>query len=85
MTEQTERIDRGDVSIRELAERIGKSPRTIARWTSESREEYLSRAAERHRKVRELRAEGMTMRAIAEELGISLRSVHYAIHHAKNV
>lgn len=85
MTEQLRKFDRGDMSIRELADKTGLSTNTIIRRTSKSREEYLSRAAERHRKVRELRAEGMTMRAIAEELGISLRSVHYAIHHAKNV
>jgi len=85
MTEQMEKIDRGDVSIRELADRTGLSPRTVARWTSEPREEYLSRAADRHRRIRQLRDQGMTMRAIAAELGVSVRTVHYAIHDAKNV
>lgn len=85
MTEQLQKIDRGGMSVRELAKKTGLSTNTIIRWTSAPREEYLSRAAERHRKVRELRAEGMTMRAIAEELGISLQTVHYAVHHAKNV
>jgi len=85
MTEQVEKIDRGGMSIRELADKTGLSPRTIERWTSRPRDEYLSEAAERHRKIRELRDQGMTMRAIAAELGVGVRTVHYAIHDAKNV
>lgn len=42
----------------------------------EDREEYLGRAAERRDAVRKLRAEGMTIRAIAQQLGLSVGTVH---------
>lgn len=78
MTNQ--RMPRNGRSVRELAEKTGFSTNTIIRWTSEPRDVYLNRAEERHQKILELRAEGLSMRAIASQLGISARAVHYAVH-----
>jgi len=79
MAEQ-KRIPRNGLSIRELAERIGRSPATVARYTSEPREEYEARTAARHDRIRGLRAEGLSMRAIATELNVSVGTVHYALN-----
>lgn len=67
-------------SARVLAERFGVHPTTIRRTVAQSREDYLAEAAARHERIRAMRAEGMTMRAIAEREGVSARAVHYAIH-----
>lgn len=74
------RIPRNGKTARELAEKTGMSPRTAQRWTSEPREVYLGRAAERREKIHELREKGLSMRAIAEEVGIAVSAVHYALH-----
>lgn len=68
------------MTARELSERTGYSIRTAQNWTSEPREVYLARAAERHEKIRQLREQGMTMREIANQVGVSARAVHYALH-----
>ena len=68
--------NRNGWSVRELAEKTGASPRSIANWTSEPRKKYLARANEKRAKVAELRAQGLTMRAIADELGCSVGTVH---------
>ena len=81
MTE-LQRHPRNGLSIRELAERIGKSPATVARYTSEPRDQYEARVAARHARISELRAEGLSMRAIAAELDISVGTVHYALKKA---
>lgn len=73
------RLPRNGMTVRELAERTGVSTASIIRWTSEPRETYLSRAEERREKIRELRAAGKTMRAIAAELGCSVGTVHNAL------
>lgn len=78
-----ERIPRNGLSIRELAKRIGRSQSTVARYTSEPREVYLARVSERHQRILELREEGMTMAAIASELGITPGAVHYALNKQK--
>jgi hypothetical protein len=78
------RIPRNGRTAREMAERTGMSVRTAQRWTSEPREVYLDRAAQRRARVLALRAEGMSMRAIAQDLGITVGAVHYAIHHDEN-
>lgn len=49
----------------------------------EPREDYLARAEERGRRVLELRAEGKTIRAIAEELDVSVGTVHRHIKAAR--
>jgi len=83
MAEQN-RIPRNGLSIRELAERIGRSPATVARYTSEPREAYEARTAARHGRIRELRTEGLSMRAIAAELNVSVGTVHYALNKDKS-
>lgn len=70
------RIPRNGKTVRELVEKTGFSTNTIIRWTSEPRENYLARANEKRAKVAELRAQGLTMRAIAKELGCSVGTVH---------
>lgn len=79
MTSVYGRYPRGGRTAREAAKWSGKSIRTAQRWTSEPRETYLSRAQERREKIRELRAAGKTMRAIAAELGCSVGTVHNAL------
>lgn len=74
--------NRNGWSVRELAEKTGASPRAIANWTSEPREDYLARADEKRRRVQELRAKGLTIRAIAAETGYSVGTVH---RYAKDV
>lgn len=67
-----ERFPRNGLTAAELARRTGKHITTIQRWTSEPREVYEARADERRRKIVEMRGRGMTMRAIAAELGVSV-------------
>lgn len=67
-------------TARELAERFGVSTRTIQRTVAQPREEYLAAAAQRRARIRSMRLEGMTMRAIAEREGITVGAVHYALH-----
>ncbi len=71
-----QRIPRGGLTARELADRIGCTPQTIRRWTAEPREDYLARAQEKRRRVRDLRARGLSIRAIAQETGYSVGTVH---------
>lgn len=73
------RYPRGGKTAREAAEWAGSSIRTAQRWTAQPREIYLSRAQERRMKIRELRATGMSMRAIAAEVGCSVGTVHNAL------
>lgn len=77
------RIPRNGKTIREVAEGTGLSTATIERWTSEPREDYLARADEKRRRVRELRAQGLSMRAIAAEIGCSVGTVHRYVHEEK--
>jgi len=74
-----ERIPRNGKTAREVAEKTGLSIRTIMEWTAESRETYLSRAEQRRQKIRELRKTGLSMRAIAAEVGCSVGTVHNAV------
>lgn len=79
MTSVYGRHSRSGKTAREAAEWASCSIRTAQRWTSEPRETYLSRAQQRRERIRELRATGMTMRAIAAELGCSVGTVHNAL------
>lgn len=79
-----ERIPRNGKTAREVAEKTGLSIRTIMEWTAESRETYLSRAEQRRQKIRELRETGLSMRAIAAEVGCSLGTVHNALAKDEN-
>lgn len=71
-------------TARELARQFGVSPRTIQRAIAEPRADFEARAAQRHERVRELRTEGLSMRAIAAELDISVGAVHYALNKDKS-
>lgn len=74
------RIPRSGKTAREIAEKTGLSIRTIMEWTAEPRETYLSRAEQRRQKIRELRETGLSMRAIAAEVGCSVGTVHNALN-----
>lgn len=67
---------------RVLAERAGVSERTIKRYIAEPRDEYDARVSARHSRIRELRAEGKSYRAIAAELNVSIGTVQYALNKA---
>lgn len=77
------RYPRGGRTAREMAERAGMSVRTAQRWTSEPRSAFLGRARERGEEILALRATGMTMRAIAAEVGCSVGTVHRHIAAAR--
>lgn len=74
---------RRNLTAREAAERFGVSIRTIQRTVAEPRDEWEARARKRHERIRELRAEGMSMRAIATEVGVTVSTVHYALSKAQ--
>ena len=71
------------LTAKEAAARVGRSPRTIRRWTSEPREVFLKRADEKRKRVQELRAKGLSMRAIAAEIGCSVGLVHRYVKEAE--
>ncbi|MDN6554499.1 MAG: helix-turn-helix domain-containing protein [Bifidobacterium mongoliense] len=75
-----ERLPRNGYSIAAAAKKLGVSESTVKRWTSEPREEFVARVAARHARIRELRSEGQSMRAIAAEVGVSVGTVHYALN-----
>jgi len=77
------RIPRNGKTIREVAEGTGLSTATIERWTSEPRADYLARANEKRARVKELRAKGLSMRAIAAEIGCSVGTVHRYVKEAE--
>lgn len=74
-----ERIPRNGYSISQAAKKLGVSHATVVRWTSEPRDEYEARVSARHEQIRELRSRGLSMRAIADELGVSVGTVHYVL------
>lgn len=66
-------------TARELAARLGVSERTIRSYVAQPRAEFLSDAQKRRESIRELRKTGMSMRAIATEVGCSVGTVHNAL------
>lgn len=58
-------------TARELAEQLGISTSTVRRLMAEPRDQYLARANAKREQVAELRAEGLSVRVIAEKLEIS--------------
>lgn len=75
-----DRLPRHGRTARELAERTGYTIRNVQNWTSEPREVYLSRAAKRHEKIRQLREQGLSMREIAQQMDCTVGAVHYALN-----
>lgn len=75
-----QRLPRNGKTAREVAEKTGLSVSTIMRWTAQPREDYLAEAATRRQRIHALRAEGLSMRAIAEREGVTVGAVHYALH-----
>lgn len=73
------RYPRNGRTAREMAAKVGISVRTAQRWTSQPRDEYLAAAAQRREKIRALRANGLSMRAIAAEVGCGVGTVHRAL------
>lgn len=65
----------------ELAKRFGVTARTIRNTVAEERSVYLSRAERRRQQIRELREQGLSMRAIADEVGCSVGTVHNALNY----
>ncbi|WP_237187432.1 helix-turn-helix domain-containing protein [Rothia nasimurium] len=62
---------RRNKTARELSKKFGISERTVRTMIAEPREDFIARANKRRQEVSELRAKGLSVRAIAEELGIS--------------
>lgn len=83
MTLTTRPHPRNGWTLRQLAEKTGASERSIARWTSEPREVYLERANEKRTEILKLRLQGLSIKAIAEELGCSVGIVHKYVTEAK--
>ena len=68
------------VTAREVAERTGKTARTVRRYFAEDREDFEGRAAARRERAAELRAEGKTYREIADDMGVSTGTVGRLLH-----
>lgn len=70
-------------TAKQLAAQFGVSERTIRKAIAQPRDEYEREAAERHERIRELHAQGLSYRAIAETVGLkSPSAVHYALKKA---
>jgi transposase len=70
-------------TAKQLAAQFGVSERTIRKAIAQPRDEYEREAAERHERIRELHAQGLSYRAIAEAVGLkSPSAVHYALKKA---
>lgn len=68
---------------KEAGKKVGRSARTIRRWSSIPREEWLAQANERREAVKHLRLQGLPMATIAKELDVSIGTVHRYIAEAR--
>jgi transposase len=66
---------RRQFTARQAAERLGVTTRTVQRLMAEPRDQYLARANTKREQIADLRAEGLSIRAIAEKLEISKSTV----------
>lgn len=66
---------RRQFTARQAAERLGVTTRTVQRLMAEPRDQYLARANTKREQIADLREEGLSVRAIAEKLGISKSTV----------
>ena len=71
------------LTAREIADRTGKSVRTVYRYTAEPRADFLARAAARRSEAVKLRSEGRKYAEIAERMNISTGIVGRLIHDAR--
>lgn len=62
---------RRNKTARELAETFNVTPKTIRNHFAESREDYEARAVLRRQQIIDLRRQGLTCKAIAENLQVS--------------
>ena len=74
---------RRNQTAREIAAKEECSPRSIRRLIAEPRAEFEARAAEKRRRVVELREQGLKYREIAVEMNISPGTVATILHHAR--
>lgn len=72
-------FDRKGLTVREVAERTGLSERTVVRWTSRPREEYLLEASARREVIRAMYVGGHSVAEIMEAEGCSRATVYRAL------
>ena len=58
-------------TAREIAHRFGISERTVRTMIAEPRDQYLARADHKRKQAAELRAQGLSVRRIAEQIVVS--------------
>ena len=76
---------RRQFTAREAAEGLGVTTRTVQRLMAEPRDQYLARAETKRKQVAALRANGLSVRAIANELEISKSTAgRYVQEYEKN-
>jgi DNA-directed RNA polymerase specialized sigma24 family protein len=75
------KFDRGGRSIREVAQIMGVNAVTVAKYTSDPREEYLARAQSRREQIQAAYLSGRykTLQEIANAMDCSLSTVNRAI------
>lgn len=78
-----ERAQRRKMTAKEAAARLGVSERTVQRIAAEPREEFLARAAARREQAATLRAQGLSYKRVAEEMGCSIGAVSRLLHDAR--
>jgi len=74
---------RPGLTARAAGEKVGRSPRTIRRWSSIPLQEYLDNAQARREKVQKLYQQGFTPTQIAEKTDIARPSVYRYIQQLK--
>lgn len=74
------RIPRNGKTAREVSENRLAHSQHHGNGQTDPRENYLSHAEERRQKIRELRKTGLSIHAIAVEVGCSVDTVHNAIN-----
>lgn len=71
------------LTARAAGEKVGRAERTIQRWTSIPRQEYLDNAQARREQAQKLYTQGLTPTQIAEKTGIPRPSVYRYIQQLK--
>lgn len=67
----------------EVARLTGRTPRTVRRYASWGRDEYLQAAQARRERAQELRARGLKWKEIGEAMGISAAAARALWNRAK--